>query len=85
MLTLDMLNEGERGRVVGVHGQGGIHQRLLEMGVVDDAEIELVRFAPLGDPMEVIVCGYHLLLRRSEAALVSVEKHNGVAAAVGSA
>jgi len=85
MLTLDKLNEGERCRVVGVHGQGGIHQRLLEMGIVDDAEIELVRFAPLGDPMEVIVCGYHLLLRRSEAALVSVEKQNGAVAAVRSA
>lgn len=73
MIQLSELKAGSRARVSGVQGEGAIHQRLLEMGVVEGKEIEVVRFAPLGDPMEVIVCGYHLLLRKAEAALVQVE------------
>ena len=47
--------------------------RLLEMGVLPGTTVEVVRFAPLGDPMDVRVRGFHLSLRRSEAASVLVE------------
>lgn len=49
--------------------------RLMEMGLVPGTKIELVRFAPLGDPVEIRVRGYHLTLRKHEAAqvLVSVD------------
>ena len=72
MKDLSQLRPGDRGQVAAVSGQGAIHQRLLEMGLVAGQEIEVVRFAPLGDPMEIVVCGYHLVLRKSEAALVEV-------------
>ena len=46
--------------------------RLLEMGLLPGTSLKLVRFAPLGDPIDVLVRGYHLSLRKSEAALVIV-------------
>ncbi len=46
--------------------------RLMEMGLVPGTRIELVRFAPLGDPVEIRVRGYHLTLRKHEAAQVLV-------------
>lgn len=46
--------------------------RLMEMGLLVGTPVELVRFAPLGDPVEIKVRGYHLTLRRSEAELIRV-------------
>ena len=47
--------------------------RLLEMGLIVGTPVELVRFAPLGDPLEIKVRGYHLTLRKHEAELIWVE------------
>ena len=74
MLTLSDLQPAQRGRICEVKGAGALRRRLLDMGVVPGAEIEVVRIAPLGDPVEYRVRGYRLLLRRTEAALVMVEK-----------
>lgn len=71
--TLDKLRIGASATVVDVGGEPALQQRLLEMGVLPGVEIQVVRFAPLGDPMEVKVMGYSLSLRKSEAAHVSVE------------
>ncbi len=73
MRTLDQFRPRERGRVAHLHGSGVVQQRLLEMGVCDGADVEVLRFAPLGDPMEIYVRGFHLTLRKSEAALVGME------------
>jgi ferrous iron transport protein A len=48
--------------------------RLLEMGLLVGTPVELVRFAPLGDPVEIKVRGYHLTLRKHEADLIFVER-----------
>ncbi len=72
MRTLDQLKPSESGVVASLKGVGDIQQRMLELGVSDGAEIEVLRFAPLGDPMEVVVRGFHLSLRKSEAALVEL-------------
>jgi ferrous iron transport protein A len=66
------MRPGERGIVANLNGTGSIHQRLMEMGIIEGSEVEVIRFAPLGDPMEILVQGYHLLLRKSEAALVEL-------------
>ena len=73
MRTLDQLKPNETGVVANLTGTGNIQQRLLEMGVSHGAEVEVLRFAPLGDPMEIFVRGFHLTLRKSEAALVELE------------
>lgn len=73
MKTLDKLRPGQRAVVAMLKGSGVIHQRLLEMGLIEGSSVEVVRLAPLGDPMEILVQDYHLSLRKSEAALVELQ------------
>ncbi|MBP90581.1 MAG: iron transporter [Planctomycetaceae bacterium] len=73
MSRLNELKEGDRARIVDVDGDDSIAVRLLEMGLTPDEEIELVGFAPLGDPIEFEVRGYRLSLRSTEAKRVEVE------------
>ena len=73
MTTLDTLSENQRARIVDVAGDDGIAVRLLEMGLTEGEEIELLGFAPLGDPIEFFVRGYRISLRTSEARRVQVE------------
>ena len=70
---LSELKRGEKGRIVKISGTGGIHRRLLDMGLVPGSEIEMERVAPLGDPIEVKVKGYNLSLRKEEASSIQVE------------
>ncbi len=73
MTTLDTLKGGERARIVAVTGDDGISIRLMEMGLTEGEQIELLGFAPLGDPIEFLVRGYRISLRCSEARRVQVE------------
>ncbi len=73
MTTLDTLSPSNFGRIVNVTGSGAISQRLMEMGLIEGSTVEVIRLAPLGDPMQVSVHDYSLSLRKSEAALVEVE------------
>jgi DtxR family transcriptional regulator, Mn-dependent transcriptional regulator len=71
---LKELKAGEKGRVIKVRaGNSVIHRRILDMGITKGTVIELERIAPLGDPIEIKVKGYHLSLRKEEAANVRVE------------
>ena len=71
-VSLDRLPPGADGRVVSVGGAGPVARRLMEMGVVPGAPVRVIKFAPLGDPLEVRVRDYHLALRRSEAQTITV-------------
>jgi Fe2+ transport system protein FeoA len=71
-MTLDQLQEGQRGRIQSLSGDDVVLQRLMEMGLLEDEEIEVVGFAPLGDPMEIRLRDYRLSLRRAEAARIHV-------------
>jgi Fe2+ transport system protein FeoA len=73
MRVLAGQSPGTKWCVVRVEGADPIAQRLMEMGFVRGAQIEIVRFAPLGDPMQISVLGYQLSLRRSEARRIAVE------------
>ena len=70
---LSELKRGEKGRIVKIGGKGGVHRRLLDMGLVSGSEVEMQRVAPLGDPIEIKVKGYNLSLRKEEAASIQVE------------
>ena len=73
-MTLDALKEpGERARVKDIAGDDAISVRLMEMGLTEGEEIELLGFAPLGDPIELRVRGYYLSLRGEEARMVLVD------------
>ena len=70
--TLADLAVGERGKVAGLDGSSTLVQRLLEMGLTTGVEVAVVRFAPLGDPIEVKVRGYLLSLRRADARSIRI-------------
>ena len=71
---LSGLLPGQRGRVVAVHVGDSNRGRIMEMGVTVGTTVEVVRFAPLGDPMELKVRGAHISLRKADAAGVRVER-----------
>ena len=73
MLLSDM-KEGETGKIIRIGGNGALRRRILEMGLLKDAEVYVEKYAPLKDPIELIVKGYHLSLRVKEASKITVEK-----------
>jgi ferrous iron transport protein A len=72
--TLDQLSPGEMARVKRISGQGVVRRRLMDMGLVGGVEIELIKAAPMGDPLEFRLRGYHLSLRKAEARMVELER-----------
>ncbi|MBO4355117.1 MAG: ferrous iron transport protein A [Methanomicrobium sp.] len=70
--TLDTLPPNHKGTIIGVSGAGAFKKRILGMGIVAGTEIENVRSAPLGDPVEYKLKGYCLSLRKSEAKLIEI-------------
>jgi len=72
MSTLDKLRVGQRCRVEAMLGTDALAQRLYEMGLLEGEEVEVLGFAPLGDPMEIRLRDYRLSLRRTEAARITV-------------
>ena len=74
MVPLSQLKPKERGTIVKVGGGGPVHRRILDMGVVPGTEVEVVKVAPLGDPVELMIRGYHLSLRKEEAREILVER-----------
>jgi Fe2+ transport system protein FeoA len=80
-LKMSLLREGQRAIVVRIGGSGTFRRRIFEMGIVKGAEIYVEKYAPLRDPIEIVVKGYHLSLRVEEAANIVVEPLPGKASA----
>mgnify|MGYP003584770588 CR=1 FL=1 len=83
-MTLKELGIGQSARILTVGGEGALRQHFLDMGVIPKAEVTVIKFAPMGDPMELQVHGYELTLRLDDAAQIEVElidsrsrKHEG--------
>jgi Fe2+ transport system protein FeoA len=74
MKKLSELAPGTKGTILKVKGRNAIHRRLLDMGVVRGTEFEVEKKAPLGDPIQVKILGYHLSLRTYEAETITVEQ-----------
>ena len=72
-LRLNQVRVGRTVRVVRVHGEGALRQRILDMGLTKNAEVKVLKMAPFGDPIEMEVRGFELSLRKAEAACVEVE------------
>ena len=71
-MTLDELEVGRPAKVRAVTGRGRMTVRLLEMGFVPGVEVALIKRAPLGDPLELRLRGFHVSLRRAEARAVEI-------------
>ncbi len=72
-MTLNQLSIGGSAVVTHVGGEGALRQHFLDMGVIPGAEVTLVKFAPMGDPMELLINGYSLTLRVDDAKNIGVE------------
>jgi len=70
---LSELQPGEKGVVKKVIGNSMVKRRIVDMGVVSGTLIEVQKFAPLGDPMEIKVKGFNLSLRKTEADMIELE------------
>lgn len=73
MKRLDEMRPGEKGRITAVSPCGALRCRMMEMGLVNGAELKVIRLAPSGDPVEVLLRGYGLALRKREALNVILE------------
>ena len=74
MKTLKDARVGETLKVIKLHGEGAIRRRIMDMGITRGVEIYVRKVAPLGDPIEVMVRGYELSLRRADGEMVEVER-----------
>lgn len=72
-MTLRDLKPGQSGVVASIGGAGNIRRRVLEMGVTPGTKVDVVKVAPLGDPVEVVLRGYNLSLRKEEAEAIVMQ------------
>lgn len=77
MASLDQLRVGQCAEITSLQGESALVQRLMEMGVFEGEPVEVIGFAPLGDPMEIQLRDYRLSLRRNEASCILVEGVRG--------
>lgn len=73
-MTLNELKVGKSAVIEAVGGDGALRQHLLDMGVLPGAEVTLIKFAPMGDPMEIRIHSYELTLRISEAKNIQIKQ-----------
>ena len=72
-MTLNELSAGQSAVITEVNGSGALRQHILDMGVIPGVQVSVMKFAPLGDPMEIRIYGYELTLRLTEAENILVE------------
>ena len=72
-MTLKDLEIGKTAVVTVVGGEGALRQHFLDMGVIPGVSVTVVKLAPMGDPMELLVRGYELTLRVDDAKLIGIE------------
>ncbi len=73
MKTLKDVKIGKTARVVKLQGEGAVRRRIMDMGVTKGVEIYVRKAAPLGDPIEIMLRGYELSLRKADAEMIEVE------------
>ena len=74
MKTLKDIAVGQSAVVKKVHGEGATRRRMMDMGIIKGAIINVVKVAPLGDPIEVSVKNYQLSFRQADAELIEIEE-----------
>ena len=76
-IQLHLLRPGQRATIAKINGSSALRRRFIEMGIVKGETILIERNAPLGDPVEYFIKGYHLALRKEEAAQIDVSLIGG--------
>ncbi|MFA6484523.1 MAG: FeoA domain-containing protein, partial [Bacteroidales bacterium] len=76
LMTLAELHTGEKGIIAKVKGRGVFRRRIMDMGFIHGKEVKVIKSAPLQDPVEYLIMGYNVSLRRSEAELIEISPIN---------
>ena len=79
-MLLSDIQTGRVVQIVSIAGQSSFRRRLMELGLVPGTRVELVRVAPLGDPVELLVRGASLSIRKAEAGVIEVVQATATAA-----
>ena len=79
-MTLKEIKEGQSARVLTVGGGGALRQHFLDMGIIPGTDVKVVKYAPMGDPVEIRLHGYELTLRLDDADKIGVTRLDGVSA-----
>ncbi|MBR0197616.1 MAG: ferrous iron transport protein A [Kiritimatiellae bacterium] len=72
-MTLDQVQIGEERTITKILGEGAVKRRIMDMGLTKGTKVTIIKVAPLGDPLELLVRGYDLSIRKDEAAKIEVE------------
>ena len=72
-MTLKEVKVGGKVTIAKLLGEGAVKRRIMDMGLVKGTEVEVVKVAPVGDPIELAVRGYDLSIRKDEAAMIEVK------------
>ena len=73
-MTLKELGIGQKGIILSVGGSGALRQHFLDMGLIRGAEVTVVKYAPMGDPIELKIHGYELTIRLDDAEKIEVKE-----------
>ena len=72
-MTLKDITFGKKAKVLKINGQGAVKRRIMDMGITKGTDINIIKVAPLGDPIEINLRGYALSLRKADAEMIIVE------------
>lgn len=73
-MNLSQVAIGKSCKIVSLNGEGALKRRIMDMGLTKKTAVKVVKYAPLGDPIELELRGYSLSIRKSEAEKIEVEK-----------
>ena len=80
-MTLREVQVGQSAKVIKLHGTGPVKRRIMDMGITKGQVVEVIRVAPLGDPMEITVRNYELSVRKADCEIAEVEPLDAIAEA----
>ena len=73
-MTIDDLKINQSSTITAVGGEGPLRLRFLDMGLIPGTTVKLQKFAPMGDPIQILVRGYELTIRRDDAKLIEIQE-----------
>ena len=73
-MTLNELKVGESAKITYVGGKGNLRNHLLDMGLIPKTKVKMLKRAPMGDPLDIVLRGYELTLRIEDAKNIEIEK-----------
>lgn len=73
-MTIDDLEIGQQGTICTVGGEGALRLRFLDMGLIPGTAVRLQKVAPMGDPIQILVRGYELTIRREDARMIGIRE-----------